>query len=55
MKTYELGNGHSLVVEKANRGIEDDYKVTFLENGKALFGSEYYNKESLEFDYGIAI
>ena len=25
MKIFNLGNGHTLEVEKANRGIEDDY------------------------------
>ena len=30
MKIFNLGNGHTLEVEKANRGIEDDYKVTFI-------------------------
>ena len=37
MKIFNLGNGHTLEVEKANRGIEDDYKVTFKEDGKALY------------------
>lgn len=55
MKTFDLGNGHTLVVEKANRGIEDDYKVTELEDGVALFGSDYYNKDGLEFDYDIIL
>ena len=28
MKIFNLGNGHTLEVEKANRGIEDDYYET---------------------------
>ena len=55
MRKFDLGNGHTLVVEKANRGIEDDYKVTLLEDGKALFGSEYYSKDALEFEYDITL
>lgn len=54
MKTFDLGNWHTLIVEKANRGLEDDYKVTELEDGKAIFGFEYYNKNALEYDYNIA-
>ena len=42
MKIFNLGNGHTLEVQKANRGIEDDYKVTFKEDGKALFTSRTY-------------
>ncbi len=55
MRTFDLGNGHTLIVEKANRGIDDDYKVTELEDGVALFGSDYYSKDALEFDYDIAL
>ena len=55
MKIFNLGNGHTLEVEKANRGIEGDYKVTFKEDGKALFGCEYYSKDALEFEYDITL
>lgn len=55
MRTFDLGNGHTLIVEKANRGIEDDYKVTELEDNVALFGSDYYSKDALEFDYNISL
>lgn len=55
MRTFDLGNGHTLIVEKANRGIEDDYKVTELEGNVALFGSDYYSKDALEFDYNISL
>ena len=55
MEIFNLGNGHTLEVEKANRGIEYDYKVTFKEDGKALFGFEYYSKDALEFEYDITL
>lgn len=29
MKTFDLGNGHTLIVEKANRGLEYDYNIAF--------------------------
>ena len=55
MKIFNLGNGHTLEVENANRGIEDNYKVTFKEDGKALSGCEYYSKDALEFEYDITL
>ena len=54
MKTFNLGNGHTLTVEKANRGFEDDYKVTFFEDGMKLI-TEYYNRECLEWEYDITL
>ena len=54
MKTFNLGNGHTLTVEKANRGLEDDYKVTFFEDGMKLI-TEYYNRECLEWEYDITL
>lgn len=52
-KIFELGNGHTLEIEKANRGIDDDYKVTYKEDGKALGSPEYYTKSAIAFDYDI--
>lgn len=54
-KIYELENGHTLEIEKANRGIDDDYKVTLKEDDKALFGSEYYTKDAIAFEFNIYI
>ena len=54
MMKFELGNGHSITVEKANRGIEDDYKVTFFEDGRKL--TEYYaTKDCIEWGYDVTI
>ena len=54
MMKFELGNGHSITVEKANRGIEDDYKVTFFEDGRKL--TEYYaTKDCVEWEYDVTI
>ena len=55
MKRFNLGNGHELLVETGDRGLNDDYKVTFLEDGKAIFGSEYYSKDALEFEYEVTL
>lgn len=55
MRKYNLGNGHEIIVEKGERGIPDDYKVTFLEDGKALSAPEYYNKDALEFEFDIIL
>ena len=54
MIKFELENGHSITVEKANRGIEDDYKVTFFEDGRKLF-EEYANKDCIEWEYDVTI
>ena len=54
MKKFDLGNGHTLIVEEANRGIENDYKVTFLEDGRKL-DTEYWNKDALECYYDITL
>ena len=55
MKRYNLGNGHEITVENGERGIPDDYKVTYFEDGKALFSPEYYNKDALEFEFDIVL
>lgn len=55
MKRYNLGNGHEIIIEKGERGIKDDYKVTFFEDGKALFSPEYYNKDTLEYEFDIVL
>ena len=55
MKRYNLGNGHEITVEKGERGIADDYKVTFFEDGKALFSPEYYSKDALEYEFDIVL
>ena len=52
VKKFDLGNGHKITVEKANRGIEDDYKIIFFEDGRKL-SDEYGNKEYIEWQYGI--
>ena len=54
MMKFELGNGHTITVEKANRGIEDDYKITFFEDGRKLF-EEYANKDCIEWEYDVTI
>ena len=55
MKRYNLGNGHEITIEKGERGIKDDYKVTFFEDGKALFSPEYYSKDALEYEFDIVL
>lgn len=55
MRTYRLNDIHSITVEKANRGIKDDYKVTFYENGVQLGCPDYYNRDCLEWQYDITL
>lgn len=54
MKNFDLGNGHTIIVEKANRGIEDDYKVTFFEGGRKL-SDEYATKDCIEWLYDVTM
>lgn len=53
-KIFELGNGHTIKVERANRGIKDDYKITFFEDGRKL-DEEYGTKEYIEYEYNIKL
>lgn len=54
MKKFEIGNGHSITIEKANRGLNDDYRITYYEDGKKLF-EEYGNAEYINDEYEINI
>lgn len=54
MKKFDIENGHTIIVENANRGISDDYKITFFENGIKLF-EEYGNKDYIEWQYEITL
>ena len=54
MKNFELGNGHTITIEYANRGIVDDYKITFFEDGRKLF-EELSNKNYIERKYYITL
>lgn len=54
MKTFVIDEVHSITVEKANRGIDDDYIVTSYELGRNM-GTEYYDRECLEWEYDIKL
>lgn len=54
MREFNLGNGHTITVEKANRGIEDDYLITFYEDGRKL-SDKYGNKEYIEWEYDVVL
>ena len=54
MKKFILTNSHSITVEKANRGIEDDYKITFFEDDRKL-SEEYGNKDYIEWQYDVVL
>jgi hypothetical protein len=51
-KVFNLGNGHAIKVENANRGTEDDYKIIFFEDGRKL-DEEYGTREYIEYNYGV--
>ncbi len=54
MKKFELGNGHEISIEKANRGLEDDYKIVYYEDGRKIF-EEYGNADYISYEYEINI
>lgn len=51
---YDLGNGHTLMIQSANRGLEDDYLVEFYEDHK-LLDREYATAEVIKDFYDIDI
>lgn len=54
MKNFNLGNGHTLIVTDVIEFKADNcYKVSFFEDGRQLFDSEYMSKEAIEDQYGI--
>lgn len=56
MKTFDLGNGHTLLVtDVIEFKAYGTYKVSFFEDGRQLFNSEYMSKEAIEDEYGITI
>ena len=55
MTKFDLGNSHTITIENGNRGLVDDYKITFYEDGKILGSPEYGTKDYIEYEYGIEI
>lgn len=51
---YDLGNGHTLMVQAADRGLEDDFLVEFYEDRK-LLDREYATAEVISDLYNIAV
>lgn len=51
---YTLEHGHTVTIEEANRGIDDDYLISFYEDGRLLF-KEYGSAEYIEDQYDITI
>lgn len=51
---YALGNGHALMVQAANRGLEDDFLVEFYEDC-ILLDREYATAEVIREFYGVDI
>lgn len=54
MLKVDFENGCSITVEKADRGLEDDYKITHFVNGKK-YCEEYATKECVEWEYDVTI
>jgi|GEM_PF-3707818 len=52
MKNFDIGNGHTITVEPAQRGIPDDFKVSFYEDGRLLF-SEFGNLDYICYQYDV--
>lgn len=51
---YDLGNGHALMVQAADRGLEDDFFVEFYEDCK-LLDREYATAEVIRELYNVNI
>ena len=51
---YDLGNGHTLMIQAADRGLEDDYIVEFYEDCKLLV-REYACAEVIKDEYDIDV
>lgn len=51
---YNLGNGHTLMIQSAERGLEDDFLVEFYEDCK-LVDREYATAEVISDLYDIAV
>lgn len=51
---FDLGNGHVLMVQLADRGLEDDFLVEFYEDRK-LLDSEYATAEVVRELYNVDI
>ena len=52
---FDLGNGVTIEVVKTNRAnMDDDYNVTYYENGRKLF-DEYGTKDYIEYTYDIKL
>ncbi len=51
---YDLGNGHALMVQAADRGLEDDFLVEFYEDCK-LLDREYATAEAISDLYNVVI
>ena len=49
-----MGNGHALMVQAANRGLEDDFLVEFYEDC-TLLDREYATAEVIREIYGVDI
>lgn len=55
MKKWELGNGHSITVEKAENIGPNYYRIQFYEDNKPLGPAEYYSKDALEWEFDIKL
>ncbi|MBD5128422.1 MAG: hypothetical protein HDT43_00630 [Ruminococcaceae bacterium] len=51
---FDLGNGHTLMIQWANRGLEDDFLVEFYEDC-TLLDREYATAEVIKDIYDIDI
>ena len=52
MKEFTINAIAKIVVEPADRGIDDDYRISYFENGRYLM-SEYGNKDYIVEEYGV--
>lgn len=52
MREFIINAIAKIVVKPANRGIEDDYKISYFENDKYII-SEYGNKDYIMEEYGV--
>ncbi|MCM1165637.1 MAG: hypothetical protein NC401_06465 [Ruminococcus sp.] len=51
---YDMGNGHTLMIQAADRGLEDDFAIEFYEDCK-LLDKKYATAEVISDLYDIAV
>ena len=52
MKEFIINAIAKIIVEPVNRGLDDDYRISYFEDGRYIM-SEYGNKDYIMEEYGV--